>query len=160
MRGRLVLLSGVIAAGAVVLSAATSTAAAKPKATKITCQSTVYYPTPTQPKGIGFAALDCPKPGAGAGVQSITYSATISSTGAVTAKLAFKEWFDTGTTHGTASLTGQFTSATSGSVKGPVTVTGGTGAYKATRGKGTTSCKTSDGGAIYTCTTLLTLTGL
>jgi len=160
MRGKLTLLSGVIAAGAVFVSAAASIAVAKPKATKITCQSTVYYPTPTQPKGIGFASLDCPKPGAGVGVQSITYTATISSTGAVTAKLAFKDWFDTGTTHGTASLTGQFTSATTATVKGPVTLTGGTGAYKATKGNGTTSCSTNDGGGIYTCTTLLKLTSL
>ena len=137
-----------------------SSAAAKPKTTKISCQSTVYYPMPTQPKGIGFAKLNCPKPGAGAGVQSITYNATISSTGAVTAKPAFKDWFDTGTSHGTASLTGQFTSATAGTVKGPVTITGGTGANKAVRGKGTTSCSTHDGGATYTCTTLLKLTGL
>jgi hypothetical protein len=41
-----------------------------------------------------------------------------------------------------------------------VRIAGGTGAYKAVRGKGTTSCSTNDGGAIYTCTTLLTLTGL
>ena len=160
MRGKLTLLSGVIAAGAVVVSPAASTAAAKPKATKITCQSTVYYPTPTQPKGIAFAYENCPKPGAGVGVQSITYDATISSTGAVTAKLAFKNWFDTGTTHGTASFTGKFTSATTGTVKGPVTITGGTGADKAVRGKGTTSCSTNDGGAVYRCTTLLKLTGL
>ena len=160
MRGKLTLLSGVIAAGTVVVSAAASTAAAKPKATKIACHSTVYYPKPTQRKGIAFGYENCPKPGAGAGVQSITYNATISSTGVVTAKLAFKRWSDTGTTHGTASLTGRFTNATTGTVKGPVTITGGTGAYRAVRGKGTTSCSTNDAGAIYTCTTRLTLTGL
>ena len=77
--------------GAVVVSAAASTAAAKPKATKITCRSTVYCPTPTQPKGIAFAYENCPKPGAGAGVQSISYNATVSSTGAVTAKLAGRD---------------------------------------------------------------------
>ena len=160
MRGKLTLLSGVIAAGVVVVGAAASTAAAKPKATKISCRSTVYYPMPTQPKGLAFAYENCPKPGAGAGVQSISYNATVSSTGAVTAKLAFKRWSDTGTTHGTASLTGRFTSATTGTIKGPVTITGGTGAYKAVRGKGTTTCSTNDGGAIYTCRTLLALTGL
>lgn len=160
MRGKLTLLSGVIAVGAVVVTAAASTAAAKLKTTKITCRSTVYYPMPTQPKGIAFANLNCPKPGGGVGVQSIKYNATVSSTGAVTAKLAFKDWFDTGTTHGTATLTGQFTSVTTGTVKGPVTITGGTSADTAVRGKGTTSCSTNDGGAIYTCTTLLKLTGL
>lgn len=159
MRGKLSLLVGIIGAGAFVVSAATSSAAAKPKATKITCKSTVYYPMPTQSKGIAFADLNCPKPGAGAGVQSIKYSETISPAGAASAKLAFKDWFDTGTTHGTASFSGQFTSATTGTVKGPVTLTGGTGAYKGVKGKGTSSCSTNDGGAIFTCTTVLALTG-
>ena len=40
-----------------------------------------------------------------------------------------------------------------------VTVTGGTGAYKAVKGTGTNSCSTTDAGVTYTCTALFKLTG-
>jgi hypothetical protein len=115
---------------------------------------------PTQLKGIAFSQINCPKPGPGVGVGSITYIETISRTRTVTYKGVFKQWFDTGTTHGTDILTGKFTTPTRATGTGPLTITGGTGGEKAVRGRGTITCKTNDGGAIYTCTELLKLTGL
>ena len=140
-------------------AAALPTAATSSGATKITCTLKIYNQTPTKLSGFTFAYINCPQP-FGNGVQSSTYSATVNTaTGAATNKGADKNWFDAGTTHGTFSLSGQYTSPTAATFEGTVTFTGGTGAFKATKGTGTLTCSTTNAGATSTCTSVLQGTG-
>jgi hypothetical protein len=146
---------GVLAVGVPVVGAAASTTATSSGATKITCTFKIYNQTPTQLSGFAFGYVNCSKP-FGTGVQSSTYRATVNAkTGATTNKGAYKNWFDTGTTHGTFSLRGQYTSPTAATFKGTFTITGGTGAFKATKATGTLTCSTTNAGATTTCTSVL-----
>ena len=140
-------------------AAALPTAATSSGATKITCTFKIYSQTPTKLSGFAFGYVNCPQP-FGNGVQSSTYSATVNAaTGAATNKGAYKNWFDAGTTQGTFSLSGQFTSPAAATFEGTFTVTGGTGAFKATKGTGTLTCSTTNADATSTCTSVLQGTG-
>src|SRR5208283_2582927 len=124
---------GVLAVGVPVVGAAASTAATNSGPAKTTCTFKNYNQTPTKLSGSSFGYVNCPKP-FGHGVQSATYTATVNTkTGAATSKGPFQNWFDTGTLYGTYSLRGQYTSATAATFKGTFTITGGTGAFKATK---------------------------
>ena len=140
---------GVLAVGVPVVGASASTAATS------TCTFKIYNQTPTQLSGFAFGYTNCSEP-FGTGVQSSTYRATVNAkTGAATNKGAYKNWFDTGTVHGTFSLRGQYTSPTAATFKGTFTITGGTGAFKGTRARGTLTCSTTNAGATSTCTSVL-----
>ncbi len=144
---------GVLATGVAVSTAAT-------KATKEKCSATNYNPTPNNLSGVDFVSAHCAAP-FGNTVESGTYTSTVNmTTGAGTVKGTFTHWFLTGTDHGRFSGTFQFTSATDATYKFVITVTGGTGAFKGVKGKGTESCSTTDGGAILRCKYVVELTGL
>ena len=147
-------IAGVLAVGVPVVGAAASTTATSPKATKITCTFKNYIQTPKQLSGFSFGYISCPKP-IGHGVQSATYSATVNAkTRAATEKGSYTNWFAAGTLYGTYSLRGQYTSPTTATFKGTFTVSGGTGAYKGTKGTGSLSCRTTNAGATSTCTSV------
>jgi hypothetical protein len=110
-----------------------------------------YNPTPNNLSGVYFVSDNCSAP-FGNSVESGTYRATVNmTTGAGTAKGTFTHWFLTGTDHGHYSETFQFTSATDATYKIAITVTGGTGAFKGVKGKGTEGCSTTNGGATLSC---------
>jgi hypothetical protein len=145
---------GVLAVGVPFVGAAASTAATSSEATKITCTFKNYNQTPKQLSGFSFGYISCPQP-LGPGVQSATYSATVSAkTGAATEKGSYQNWFDAGTVYGTYSLFGQYTSATAATFKGTFTITGGTGAYKGAKATGPLTCSTTNAGATTTCTSV------
>ena len=146
-------IAGALTAGVVASTAATT-------ATKITCNTTEYNPTPTQASGVVVGFTSCSKP-LGEGVVSASYSSTFNSTtGAGTAEGPFTKWLLNGTVHGRYNQTFQFTSDSDATYKSTVTVLGGTGAFKGVKGKGPESCSTTNGGATLTCTEVLELTGL
>ena len=150
---------GVLAVGVPIAGAAEGTATTRPGARTITCSIMTYNQTPNQLSGFTFGYISCPKP-FGNGVQSGTYSVTVTATGAVIQKGTFTSWFDTGTTHGTYSLIGRYTSATAATFKGTATDTGGTGAFRRINATGPLTCSTTDAGAASTCTRVATLSGL
>lgn len=152
-------IAGVLAVGVPVVGAAasTSTAATDSGARTITCTEKTYNQTPTQASGFTFAYVNCPRP-FGPGVSSGTYTATVNAqTGTVTEEGTYKHWYDTGTVHGTYILRGPDTSAAT--LKGTFTDMGGTGAFKETKGTGTLTCSTTNGGATTTCTSVFPETG-
>jgi hypothetical protein len=156
---RLIPLATVIAiAGALAGGVAASTAATKAK--KITCNTTEYNPAPSQLSGVIVGFTSCSKP-FGKGVVSATYSATVNmTTGAGTSHGTFTKWLLTGTAHGRYSGKFQFTSNTDATYKNAITVSGGTGAFKGVKGKGTESCSTTNGAATLTCKEVLGVIGL
>jgi len=157
MRKLIALATLIAIVGALVAGVAASTAATKP--TKEKCSSTIYNPTPTNPSGVYFAFYRCNAP-FGNTVESGNYTATVNTTtGAGTAKGTFTRWFLTGTAYGHFSETFQFTSATDATYKIAIKVTGGTGAFKGIKGKGTGSCSTTNGGATLSCKVVVEQTG-
>ena len=112
----------------------------------------LYDQTPTRLSGFSFGFIKCSAP-FGNGVQSSTYHATVNpKTGAATNRGSYKNWFDTGTAFGTFSLTGRYTSPTTATFRGTVTVAGGTGAFAGETGVGKLTCRTTNAGATSTCT--------
>lgn len=163
VRIRLTLLAALVGVLAVfVVGTGTGSARAtqsKSKSTKLKCVTEDFNQTPGKLKGLSFGVATCSKPW-GRGLEAISYTETVSSTGAVSSKGAFKNYYNTGTTHGVYSLSGKFTSATSGTLSGPVTITGGTGAFKGAKGKGKLTCKTTNGGNTSTCTAVVNQTAV
>ncbi len=154
------LLAGAIAiVGMLTVGLPVSTATTSSAATTNTCTFKNYDPTPNQPTGFTVGSVSCPQP-FGPGVQLATYSTTVTATGALTQEGTYTNSYATGTTHGTYSLTGQFTSATAATLKGTVTETGGTGAFQGIKATGTLTCSTTDAFAFTTCTAVLTVTSL
>ena len=146
---------GVLAVGVPVVDAAASTAATSSGATNTTCTYKIYNQTPTQLSGFAFGYVNCSEP-FGHGVQSSTYRATVNAkTGAATNRGSYKNWFDDGTVHGTFSLRGQYTSPTAATFKGTFTITGGTGAFRGAKVRGTLTCSTTNAGATLTCTSVV-----
>jgi len=144
-------LAGVLVAGASASTAATSSPAG-PAPPRLVCTLKIYNQTPTKLSGFSFGFIKCSAP-FGNGVQSSTYHATVNpQTGAATNRGSYKNWFDTGTAFGTFSLTGRYTSPTTATFKGTVTVAGGTGAFVGATGIGKLTCRTTDAGATSTCT--------
>ena len=129
-------------------------------ATRITCNSAEYNPTPTQLSGVVFQFTNCSEP-FGHGVVSASYSSTFNpSTSGGTDQGRWRKWFLTGTVHGRYTGNYQFTSNTDETVKNTITVLGGTGAFTGVEGKGSESCTSTNAGATFTCTEVLDVTGL
>jgi hypothetical protein len=101
--------------------------------------------------GLGFATLNCSKP-FGAGVQkAINRSSVVGSTIDVTGR--FRNYYDGGTEFGTLKLSGKLSGGAI-TASGPVTIKGGTGAYKDIKGTGKATCTTKDAGKTYRCTVI------
>jgi hypothetical protein len=148
----------IASAGALTAGVATSTAAAT--ATKVTCNTTEYNPTPTNASGVVLGFTSCSKP-FGSGVVSASYTSTFNSaTGAGTDSGPFTKWLLTGTVHGRFTGNYRFTSDTDATWANAITISGGTGAFKGVTSKGPEICSTTNGGASLTCTEVLELTGL
>jgi hypothetical protein len=149
-----------LAVSAAVALAPGSGVAAKPaKVTRLACSLTLNAQGQPNPSGIhlGFAA--CPAP-LGRGLHYNTYTVTPTSPGHGTIASRFKNYYDRGTTKGTAALTFAATSPTNITYTGTVTFTGGTGAFRRIKGKGTIQCTTTDGGAHKACTVNSKVTGI
>jgi hypothetical protein len=158
MRKLIPLTTATVIIGALCAGVAASSGAAT--ATNITCNSTQYNPTPTQPSGVVFQFTRCSKP-FGHGVVSARYTSTFdSTTGAGTANGPFTKWFLIGTVHGRYSQKFQFTSDTDATYESTITISRGTGAFAGVKGNGSERCSTSDAGATLTCTEALELTGV
>lgn len=144
---------GALAAVAAASSGATA-------ATRITCRSTEYNPTPTQTSGFVLGFTNCSKP-LGNGLISATYSSTFNSTtGAGTANGKWTKWLSNGTVRGRYNQRIQFTSNTNATYQLTITWTGGSGAYGGVKGTGTERCTTTDGGATQSCQSVAEVTGL
>lgn len=125
--------------------------AARPaaKSTKVHCTAMAYNVSYPQLSGLGFASLKCSKP-FGAGVQkAVNHASVVGSTVHVTGR--FRNFFSAGSEFGTLKLSGKLGGGTI-TVSGPVTIKGGTGAYKNIKGTGKATCTTKDAGKTYTCT--------
>jgi hypothetical protein len=76
---------------------------------------------------------------------------------AVSVSGKFKQFFNTGTVHGTYTLAG---STQTGTLKGSATYSGGTGAYAGAAGHATIGCKSAANSTVSTCAASSTLTKL
>jgi hypothetical protein len=153
VRARLTLLAALAGALALlVVGVGTGSAlVTKPKST-FKCVLKDYTQTPGKLTGFDLGFVACTGP-FGAGVQSDSYKETVNGkTGKITSKGGFKDYYNTGTVHGVYKLSGKLSSATTGTFKGSVAITGGTGAFKGASGGGTLSCVTHNGGKSNTCT--------
>ena len=139
-------------AAALIIVLGSTGAAAQPGAKKptmkIKCTTTTYNVSYPQLSGLNLSTFKCSKP-FGAGVQRAV-TKTKATGSQVTVTGTFKNFFDTGTNHGTVSLSGKVTTGTI-TASGSLTVTGGTGAYKGMKGTGKISCTTSDAGKTFHC---------
>jgi hypothetical protein len=88
----------------------------------------------------------------GKGVQHDTLTVTPTSPTTATVIGPFKQFFDTGTIHGTVKLTASATSEGVVTYKGVAELSGGTGAYRHVRGSARVECTSPDGGTHTTCT--------
>jgi hypothetical protein len=148
------------AATAVALLPGGAAAAAKStKAKKFHCTLEQIAQGKPNPSGSHFGFARCPAP-FGKGVHYNTYTVTPSSptSGAIAGK--FKNYYNTGTAHGTFALTFSATSPANITYTGTVAYTGGTGAFARVRGTGTITCTTADGGAHKSCVVDSKLTGV
>lgn len=114
--------------------------------------------TPATEQGTQYGPVRC-HGGFGSGVQADTFK--LMSTGNVQGH--YTQYFDLGSLHGSFTLTPVGSAPTSKSTfsteqyKGKAKVTGGTGSYAGTKGKGTVKCSTPDG-VHFACTEKLKLT--
>jgi hypothetical protein len=137
--------------GGLVAALGAAAVAANPSAKKLrlSCTATAYNVDFPKLSGLAFAQLNCTKP-VGAGVQRArNTTAIVGST--VNVSGSFQDFFNDGTISGTLKLSGPFGTAAI-TAKGSATTTGGTGAYKHIRGKGSVTCTTTDAGKTFHCT--------
>jgi hypothetical protein len=144
---------------AVTLAVATATAAgAGPaKNDEVTCTLQLQTLAPSGAGGEDFGTVDC---GSVFGKGVLHDTLTVTPTSPTTAKVTgpFKQFFDTGTIHGTVNLTASATSAGVVTYTGVARVSGGTGAYKRFKGSAKVECSSPDGGTHTTCTERATRT--
>lgn len=116
-----------------------------------TCTLQMQTLAPPGASGEDFGTVGCARM-FGKGVQhdTLTVTATSSTTALVTGP--FKQFFDTGTIHGTVKLTASATSSGVMTYTGTAKISGGTGAYTHVRGSAKVKCSSSDGGTHTTCT--------
>ena len=153
----LIALTGLLIAAVALPSGSAASAKPKPKA-QGTCSGTYTNATPGKLKGYDFGLLSC-KGLFGKGVQVVTYSETLTASGAVSASGTTKVYGDLGTMHGTYKLAGKLVGSTA-TVTGAGKITGGTGAYKGAKGTTKQTCTTTDAGAHYTCSFKVSLSKL
>jgi hypothetical protein len=143
---------------AATLVVATATAAEADPATnvKVACTLQLQTLAPPGSSGEDFGTVDCGS--FGKGVQHDTLAVTATSPTTATVTGPFKQFFDTGTIHGTVALTANATSAGVVTYMGMARISGGTGAYKHVRGSAKVECSSPDGGTHNTCTVKSTST--
>lgn len=143
--------------GVLVAALGATAVAAKPSAKKLqlSCTATAYNVDFPELSGLAFGQLNCTKP-FGAGVQQARNTTTIVGS-TVNVSGSFKNFFNDGTDSGTVKMSGPFSTAGI-TVKGSLTATGGTGAYKHMKGKGSVTCTTTDAGKTFHCTVKGTVT--
>ena len=162
MRRRLIVTTALLATAALAAGPATGAPAKTNNAKQFTCAIEMYAQGPPQgtpPSGIHFGFVTCPKP-FGGGLHYNSYTVTPTGPGQGTISASFKNYYNRGTTTGTAELAFQATSPMDIAYTGTVTYTRGTGRFKHVRGSATIQCTTSDGGAHKSCTVNSTLTGV
>ncbi|MEA2222136.1 MAG: hypothetical protein QOH83_512 [Solirubrobacteraceae bacterium] len=148
--------AAVALAATLVVATATAAGAGPAKHAEVNC--TFHLQTLAAPGASGedFGTVDCPS-GFGKGVQHDTLTVTPTSPTTATMTGPFKQFFDTGTIHGTIKLTASATSAGAVTYTGTAKVSGGTGAYKHVRGSAKVQGSSSDGGTHTTSTAKVTL---
>lgn len=130
------------------ISVAAVAAKSSAKKLQLTCTATAYNVDFPKLSGLAFGQLNCTKP-FGAGVQQAHNTTTIVGS-TVKVSGSFKNFFNAGTNSGTLKLSGSVGPGAL-KVKGSVTVTGGTGAYKHIKGSGPVSCTTTNAGKTFDC---------
>jgi hypothetical protein len=159
MRRSAAITTALAAAAAVALLPGGAAAAVSAKAKKFHCGLELIAQGKPNPSGSHFGFARCPAP-FGKGLHYNTYTVTPSSptSGAIAGK--FKNYYNTGTAHGTFALTFSATSPANVTYTGTVTYGGGTGAFAHVKGTGTITCTTADGGAHKSCVVDSKLTGV
>ena len=112
---------------------------------------------PTDTSGVDFGFVTCGKP-FGKGVQYDALKETLTSTTTASSRGSFTDYFGTGTTHGTFALAVKLTGPKTATYRGPLKITGGTGAFSKADGSATIRCSTADEGTHTSCTGKLKLT--
>ena len=159
MRPRSIITIALVATSALAVVASSAAPAKTAKTTKLTCSLQLNAQGAPNPSGIHFGIPTCSAP-FGKGLHYNAYTVTPTGPGRGSVAVRFKNYYNLGTTRGTVALTFTATSPTNISYSGTVKYTGGTGAFRRVRGKGTIACTTTDGGAHKTCTVKSTLTGI
>ncbi|MGH2919426.1 MAG: hypothetical protein ACRDLS_12650 [Solirubrobacteraceae bacterium] len=153
-----------MAAAALAVAPATGAPAKAKKAKSFSCTIENYQlgqPTPANPTAVSLGFVSCPKPfGEGLHYNRTTITKMPAPGVPGTATGTFKNYYNRGTTRGTAALTIVPSSPMNITYTGTVTYTGGTGKFKRVRGGGTIVCTTTDGGAHRSCTVKSKLTGV
>ncbi len=159
MPRRSIITTAFVATAVLAIGPATGAPAKSTKTTSVSCTIELFAQGAPNPSGIHFGFTECSKPfGAGLHFNEYTVTPTGPGTGSVVA--AFKNYYNRGTTRGTAALTFAATGPGAVTYTGTLTYTGGTGKFRHVRGRGTIRCTTSDGGAHKRCTVRSTLTGV
>jgi hypothetical protein len=144
-------------AATLVVATATAAGAGPAKNVQVTCTLQLQTLAAPGASGEDFGMVDCPSV-FGKGVQHDTLTVTPTSATTATVTGPFKQFFDTGTIHGTVKLTANATSAGGVTYKGVAKVSGGTGAYAHVKGSAKIECSSRDGGTHITCTERATAT--
>ena len=147
MRTRLTAVFGSLAL-LVGFAASSATGASKPKPKTVNCTFDVTSQSPpnsTSGKDLGYVKCGGPF---GSGLQSDSFKDTLSGNN-VKASGPVKDFFDTGTIHGTYSISGSLTGST---FTGTGTVAGGTGAFKHIKGSIKLTCTANSTGTQNHCT--------
>lgn len=162
MRSTSIATPALVAAAALTLGVSSGVSAQSATAKTIDCTFELYSQGPPQgtpPRGITFGLVACPRP-FGDGLHYGTSTVTPTGPGQGTVAVRFKKYFNRGTFKGTVAGTFAATSPMNITYEGKVTVTGGTGAFKHIKGRGTINCTSADGGAHRSCKVKLTLKGI
>jgi hypothetical protein len=147
--------AAVALAATLVVATATAAGAGPAKNVQVTCTLQLQTLAAPGASGEDFGTVDCPSV-FGKGVQHDTLTVTPTSQTTATVTGPFKQFFDTGTIHGTVKLTANATSAGAVTYKGVAKMSGGTGAYKHVKGSAKIECSSPDGGTHIACTVKVT----
>ena len=159
MRRRWILPTALIVTAGLAAAPAGGAAAKGDKVTKLECALALNAQGAPNPSGIHLGFATCPRP-FGRGLHHNSYTVTPTAPGQGSIAARFKNYYNRGTTKGTAALTFTASSPANITYTGTVTYTGGTGAFRRARGGGTIECTSADGGAHKSCTVKSTLTGI
>jgi hypothetical protein len=143
--------AGVALATTLVIATATATEAGAVKNAHVTCALALQTLAPPGASAEDFGTVNCSSV-FGKGVQHDTVTVTPTSQTTATVTGPFKQFFDTGTIHGTVNLTASATAAGPVTYKGTAKISGGTGAYKHAKGSAEVQCTSPDGGTHTACT--------
>jgi hypothetical protein len=148
--------AAVALAATLVVATATAAGAGPAKNAEVNCTFHLQTLAPPGASGEDFGTIDCASFGKGVQHDALTVTPTSPTTATVTGP--FKQFFDTGTMHGTIKLTASATAAGAVTYTGTAKVSGGTGAYRHVRGSAKVEGSSSDGGTHTTSTAKVTLT--